>query len=185
MKRKVIYFFIVVALAQLYVPAKMIWDREEVIEGGEVFNFKVAPVDPHDPFRGKYVRLAFEANTFTPAYDETWVSGEEVFVLLVEDSLGFASIQDLLKEAPEKEADYVKAHIRYTSDKQVVIDYPFSRFYMEESKALAAERLYNNVIHDSSKIIYAIVAVRDGEAVLQNVLVNGEPISTVIGLDRD
>ena len=61
-KRYLFAGFILVALLQLFVPANMIWQEEGTIQEGTEFHFKVAPVDPNDPFRGKYISLAFEAD---------------------------------------------------------------------------------------------------------------------------
>ena len=52
LSKKIIFpLFILVALAQLFVPAKMILDREDVLSTGTAFNFKTRPIDPTDPFR--------------------------------------------------------------------------------------------------------------------------------------
>ena len=45
--------FILVALVQLFVPAKMILDREDILDMGKEYKFKTEPIDPNDPFRGK------------------------------------------------------------------------------------------------------------------------------------
>ena len=63
-KKTQIVLFVLVALAQLYVPAKMIWDQEDVLKNGSEYKFKTDPVDPNDPFRGKYITLSFDNNTF-------------------------------------------------------------------------------------------------------------------------
>ena len=52
--------------AQLYVPASMILGRENTIKAGKEFQFRVAPIDPNDPLRGKYIRLDYEDNFFPP-----------------------------------------------------------------------------------------------------------------------
>jgi len=51
-RNKQILIFALVALAQLYVPAKMVWNQESILEEGTEYKFKTAPVDPNDPFRG-------------------------------------------------------------------------------------------------------------------------------------
>ena len=53
--------FVLVVLVQLYVPAKMIWGREEVLNTGTEYKFRTAPIDPNDVFRGKYINLNYEA----------------------------------------------------------------------------------------------------------------------------
>ena len=51
-------------MVHLYVPAKMIFNKEAVLAQGKDYRFKTAPIDPYDPFRGKYIDLYYEANAF-------------------------------------------------------------------------------------------------------------------------
>ena len=44
---------VVVAAAQLAVPAWMIAGRELTLREGQVFKFRTRPVDPADAFRGR------------------------------------------------------------------------------------------------------------------------------------
>src|SRR5690554_461138 len=68
--------FILVAIIQLAVPAKMIWDKENVLKSGKEFKFETAPVDPTDPFRGKYIALNYKENTYSSDDSSTWKSEE-------------------------------------------------------------------------------------------------------------
>lgn len=184
MKNKAIYVFVLVALVQLYVPAKMIWDREDIIKQGQVYKFKIAPIDPSDPFRGKYIDLRFDANIFEVRSAEEWNRNERVFVFLKEDTDGFAIIQDVQKEAPTNDQAYVEAEVDYVvqnQQKELFISYPFSRYYMEESKALEAELLYNRMINDTTKTVYAVVAIDKGKGVLKDVMVDGVRIEEAVG----
>ena len=47
--------FIIVVCAQLFVPSQMIFQQEDVLKTGTAFKFKTQPVDPSDPFKGKYI----------------------------------------------------------------------------------------------------------------------------------
>ncbi|MBA4241981.1 MAG: GDYXXLXY protein, partial [Sphingobacteriaceae bacterium] len=49
-KKLLLVTFCVVALIQLYVPAKMIFDSEDILTTGKEFKFKTEPIDPNDPF---------------------------------------------------------------------------------------------------------------------------------------
>ncbi|MEO1626614.1 MAG: GDYXXLXY domain-containing protein, partial [Bacteroidota bacterium] len=95
MKNKWQLFFALVVLFQLAVPAKMIWDQEYVLAEGQSFRFKTRAYDPNDPFRGKYIRLAFEADILEGNYlsTEGWERGDQVCVWLENDADGFAKIQ--------------------------------------------------------------------------------------------
>lgn len=172
--------FGLLALVQLYVPAGMILEREEVLATGKEYKFQVAPVDPNDPFRGKYITLRYRHNTIAVADTHTWESGQLVYVLLRPDRSGFARIHRVSPKKPRGSSDYLKARVAYFSSSQqhpsLVIDYPFDRYYLEESKALPAEQAYAAAVQDTSQATYALVNIKDGEAVLKDVLIGGVPV---------
>ena len=58
--------FGIVCFVQVGVIASQIISYERVLKEGEVFYFKVLPLDPYDPFRGRYVTLRFE-NAIKPS----------------------------------------------------------------------------------------------------------------------
>lgn len=172
-KKVLLPAFIGMILLQLYIPAKMIFDKEQVLNTGELYKFRTAPVDPNDPFRGKYVALNFADNTFFYTREEDWYMNDQVYVTLSTDSAGFAVIKNVSKQIPEKEI-YVIATIQYVMpyEKQLQIHYPFDRYYVEESKAPEIEEQYQEAIRDSSRVVYALVAVRDGDAVLKDLVLD-------------
>lgn len=165
--------FAAMVLLQLFIPAKMIFDKEQVLNTGDLFKFRTAPVDPNDPFRGKYVALNFADNTFQYTKEEDWYNSDLVYVTLSTDSAGFAIIKNVSKQIPENET-YLTATVQSVqpSEQQLVIQYPFDRYYVEESKAPEIEKKYLEAFQDSSKVAYALVAVRDGDAVLKDLVVD-------------
>lgn len=171
--------FVLMVLAQLYVPASMIYDAERILTEGTEFKFKTAPIDPVDPFKGKYVALTFDANSAKVANAQDWNYGDAVFVILTTDENGFAKISNITKEKPDDSDHYVSAsimHVVTDSISHVAIDYPFNRYYMEESKAYDAELAYNESALDTNQIAYALVAVKNGEAAIKEVYINGKTI---------
>lgn len=58
--------FGVLCLAQIGVVLFQIMSYEKILKEGESFYFKVLPLDPYDPFRGRYVTLRFENATKAP-----------------------------------------------------------------------------------------------------------------------
>ncbi len=168
--------FILVALVQLYVPVKMILNREAVLNKGTGYKFKTAPVDPYDPFRGKYIVLNYDETDFTVSNEKEWNSGETVYVLFGTDGNGFARIRSVLHQKPASTRDYLEATVSYvTSDgtNKLTLEYPFDRFYMDEAKAGNAELSYRDAQRDSLKTTYALVNIMNGDAVLKDVLING------------
>lgn len=183
MKNKIVLpAFLIMVLVQLYVPAKMIFNKENVVTTGKEFRFKTAPVDPTDPFRGKYIVLSFEENAIQVTNADDWNQGDPIFVSLTTDEKGYARILSVSKEEPMNEEDYVKANIGFImsdSLSNVNILYPFDRFYMEETKAYNAEQAYNESTRDTSQVTYALVKVKKGDAVVTDVMINGIPIRQV------
>ncbi len=183
-----IILFAVMVLAQLAVPFKMIFDREKVLSEGNTFKFKTAPIDPSDPFRGKYITLNFAENNFEVIDGETWQNGQAVYVLLAKDAYGFAKIVDVVKELPDESNNCVKANLNYVATKkdstktiqELNVEYPFERFYMEESKAPLAESMYWEVSRDTTKITYASVSIQNGRAVLKDVFIGDVSIRELV-----
>lgn len=171
-------------LVQLYVPAKMILDRESIVHSGVAYKFKTAPVDPNDPFRGKYISLRFEEDLVEVDTTQSWFIGEAVFALMGTDEKGFAKIESLSKETPIGDKDFLKVIIKYPpygkKQNQARITIPFDRFYMEESKAYDAEVLSRMSFRDTSKTVYALINIKEGEGVLSNVFIDDVPIREVV-----
>jgi uncharacterized membrane-anchored protein len=170
---------VLLVLLQLWTPAAMIWNREDVLRSGKAFKFRSAPVDPNDPFRGKYIILSFKDNTFKNREKAAWTTGETAYVQLTTDSAGYATILEAFKNKPGRGVDFVKTTINYINSDSahtVAVVWPFERFYMEESKAHNAEKIYSQSLADSNNITYALVKVKDGDAVLENVFINEKPI---------
>ncbi len=171
--------FVLLVLLQLWTPAAMVWNRESVLRSGKGFKFRAAPVDPNDPFRGKYIILSFKESTFKNREKTGWEQGETAYVQLTTDSAGYATIFAAHKNKPVSTVDFVKTTINYVSSdsaKTVAVVWPFERFYMEESKAHNAEKIYSRSLADTNNITYALVKIKDGDAVLENVFINEKPI---------
>jgi uncharacterized membrane-anchored protein len=175
-RKLILVAFFAVALVQLYIPAKMILDRENILSSGREFKFRAAPVDPNDPFRGKFIVLNFMNNTFDIQDQNDWKMNEPVYVILSVGPDGFAEIKSVSKEKPSGNQDFVKAKVGnqvFDDDKKLTIEYPFQRFYMEETKAPHAETEYNKASRDSTRKTWALVSIKDGEAVLKDVIIDG------------
>jgi uncharacterized membrane-anchored protein len=176
MKNIAFIAFVLTCAAQWFVPANMIWQRERILDAGVAYKFKTAPVDPSDPFRGRYVQLWFENNSLALRDTQLqWNSGEDVYLSLGVDSAGYAVFIDALK-MPPVEGDYLQAkvsYVDYSTPRMMWINLPFDRFYMEETSAPKAEQQYNEASRDTTKVTYAVVKINDGQAVLEDVMIDG------------
>ena len=179
MKKYIFPAFIIVCVIQLLVPAKMIWDREDIMRSGKEFKFIAAPLDPNDPFRGKYLDVDFEPREFIVEKAADWYWGQTIYIKPGETPGGFYFIEEVFAEEPDI-SDYFKAEVGYVTDnpdKQAIfINYPFNRFYMEESKALPAENIFRDARRDTTKSAYALISVKNGEAVFKDLVIDGTSI---------
>ena len=178
-KPLMLILFLLMVVAQLYVPASMIWSKEKVLNEGTLYKFLVRPVDPNDPFRGKYIVVNVEANHLEEHLGYKWEKDEEAYVALGTDEKGFAQPLYLSAQKPEG-VHFVKVKIDYANNEKVIFKYPFDRFYMDEDKAYAAEQIYFESLRDTNQLTYALVMVNDGNAVLQDVQINGTSIADLV-----
>jgi len=175
---KTIHIFLIfvgLALIQLLVPFQMISSKELVLKEGIPYKFKTRPVDPTDPFRGKYITLNYELRS-AETNDTLWTRNDDIYIKLKKDSLGFAKI-DKVSRAEFKGSDtFVKGRVTWgdSYNGKVNFNLGFNRYYMEESIAYNAEVAYIESIRDSlpKNDTYAVVYIREGSAVLADVIIN-------------
>lgn len=175
----VIILFILMVSVQLFVPAFMIWSKEKVVKNGVVYNFKVAPLDPNDPFRGKYIVVNVLANHLEDELGCDWKRGQTAHLIMGIDKDGFAKPLAIQEQRPFGE-DYIEVKIDYVSGKEVFFNYPFDRFYMDEDKAYPAELIYNESLRYTNEFIYALVRVHEGKAVLEDVKINDISLTDLV-----
>ncbi len=187
MNKLLIVLFAVMCVAQWIIPAKMVYESENTIAAGDLYKFKTEPIDPSDPFRGKYIILNFEADFIEFTDSTNWQEGQEVFVTFASDPQGYAVPLEIHHDKPAS-GNYLRTSVRnvnhYQNKFHVQFDLPFDRFYLEESKASEAEQLYWQALRDTVQVAYGLVSIGKGQAVLQNVFVNDKPIVDIINENR-
>ena len=183
-KKLLIFIMIVVFLLQWYVPASMILEREKVLRAGKAYKIRTAPVDPNDPFRGKYVSLNFLRNRFpaSATVKKEFTPGDPVFLVPAIDKEGFFVIDTILKKPPQHQNDYLEVTFSYFGEngKDMVFNYPFDRYYMDEFKAPGAEQTYSSAMRDTSAKTYALVRIWKGNAVIEDVLINDSSLTDLV-----
>ena len=184
MKNLMLTGFLILALVQWILPGQMIWQREKILKTGKVFKFETEPVDPVHPFKGKYIALNFKENQWLEPSSKTYEYGQDIYVLIKSNDSGFAKIIGISSREPSKDSDYIKATISYTTTDSarttVHISFPFEEFYMDEYKAPKAEAIYNESAIDSTQKTYALIKVKNGNAVIEDVFINDTPIRNLI-----
>ena len=183
-KKTLLILFTLVGLVQLFVPLQMIFNQEDIINNGIAFKFKTEPVDPSDPFRGKYITLSFKEEEIIVKNIKNWHNGETIFAKIGTDKNGFAKIISISKTKPNGNSNYLKLKIGYVStienENKIFLNFPFERFYMNENKASNAEVTYAESMTDEKNKTYALVAVKNGEAVIKDVLINDISVKDLV-----
>ncbi len=176
----------ILIVTQLAIPFSMIQSRENILHNGEIFKFITRPIDPADPFQGRYVRLGIQNDYVSrprnAEYDMKRRSA--VYAVLEADEDGFARFTSLMRERPatgqylktryrghrRRWDDETKAHI-FMGDR---IDIPFDRFYMDEAKAPRAERLARESTRSTN--CWVNVRILNGKAVIEDVFAEGQSL---------
>jgi uncharacterized membrane-anchored protein len=174
-RNKWLYFFIGMVAFQWFFPVQMVFQKQITISSGNEFLFKIIPVDPIDPLRGRYLALSFEQNTFHLKGQKFYSPPKPLFAEIVTDQEGFAKVAKLHFDfAPKNTADYVSISEYYTSlengnTSTLHYTFPFSRYYVNEKEAPKLEKEYFEALRDSSKTCFARVFIKDGHAVLKGI----------------
>jgi GDYXXLXY motif protein len=175
MKTARLGIFILVALAQLSVPAMLAWGRIQTLTHGRVWKFKTAPVDPIDAVRGKYVMLRFDAED-KYRQPEQLTSADYLYAVLKEGPDGFAEIDHLSTSAsPPDSAMKVEPGGFWDGQQRVV--FPLRYFWLTEKRAPAAEQAYRANSKRGEQNAYATIRVRNGDAALEQLYIDNKPLA--------
>lgn len=181
-KKIQIIFLTALFLGQLFILGNMAYQHDQIASSGEQLKFRIRPVDPHDPFRGKYITLDFEDDSSPIQWNESLFSNGKTFVQFEVAEDGYARIAHIQGHAfangPYLELPTESIRKRYKGN--VYVDFPFDRFYMEESKAPRAERELRANPQNEELESYALVAFKNGKAVLLDVVVGEKSIKDFV-----
>lgn len=181
MKKKMkIVLFIGMVILQLAVPVSMIQDHQTTLKEGQPFKFKAAPVDPYDPFIGRYLSINIEERQVQVEDTSKYQAGRSVYVTLENDAQGYAKISGLSFDRPTNPS-YFKTKIAYTEDPsvrsgKVYLQIPFDRYYMPEAQALVSEKELNTLFKENTNDVYVTVRMNKGNAVMEKVYISGRSI---------
>jgi uncharacterized membrane-anchored protein len=175
--------FIVLVMLQLAVPGYMIMQHENVFTSGTLYKFETEPVDPIDPFRGRYVALRIKEAVYENKAKEKFARGESVYAVIKANKDGFAVI-DRLQKTPPESGDYFIAKVRWEGSGSVTLSTPFERFYMNEAQAPAAEKAYRKAIAGrSQKKCWVAVKIKNGRTIIVDLYIDSIPVREYIRKD--
>ena len=184
-KFSVIILGILIA-AQFAIPISMIKNWENILRNGELFRLKTRPIDPADPFQGRYVWLGFENNYIPYSKEEhpDIAYKAPIYATIEHGEDGFAHFTEWHREKPTK-GHFLKTRARghrYDQNlatkesiyKGLRLDIPFDRYYMDEAKAPRAERLTREATRSTN--CWVNVRILNGKAVIEDVFAEGESL---------
>ncbi|QDR81086.1 GDYXXLXY domain-containing protein [Sporomusa termitida] len=171
-KRLLLCLFIVVSLLQAAVPLYMAWRWEDILQTGHRFYWQTAPVDPADAFKGRYVDLRFKEDTAPIIGADNLILGQQVYALIAENAGGQAYISGVSVNRPEQ-GYYVKVRAYAKGPGTAYVNLPFTRYYLPENLAPAAENAYRE---RAGKTGVAAVRIKDGYGVIEQLYIGEQTL---------
>lgn len=169
--------FVILAVVQLTVAAGAIIRSEMALRTGEVYRFRLQPVDPVDAFRGRYVALRFAADRAPVAENHSFVHQRRIFVPLETDAEGFAVLGPAVGRAPDDGAYLrLRGGVEFDDDdgrRVVSVALPFRRYYMTEELAKEVDR---SLWRRGLRPAWVTVRVLNGAGVIEDLWVDGQPV---------
>jgi uncharacterized membrane-anchored protein len=178
-QKLILILFGIFSIIVLSVPISMIVQHETVMQKGKEFRFRTRPVDPFDAFRGRFVALSLEETSTMKPSGLNLRHGQQVCAFIEEGPDGFARFSEVALR-PRPGTAYIKCRVQSISGNRVNLDIPIDRYYMEESKAPAAEKLYFRHSRRNLSDAYVVVAVKKGIPVIKKLYVGGKPIEEAL-----
>lgn len=172
--------FGVLCLAQIGVVLFQIMSYEKILKEGESFYFKVLPLDPYDPFRGRYVTLRFANATQAPISQGQSKENQSLGYAILEHQEKFDSVKEITFVKPQM-GSFLEVNIHENRQKNassmVYFSLPFDRFYMREDVAPKAEKVLRL---RSGVEVKAKLKVLNGKGVIEELLVGEIPLSEFV-----
>lgn len=154
------------------VPLAMIARKEHTLRAGQTLKFRLAPIDPSDPFRGRYMTLSFDVErghyAIPPGEESEYSDEGRAFARLGTDAEGFAKVEQILTSSPTDGSPWLTVIVHR---RQGRIEMPFKRFYLNEEKAQAVENEAREWLAADRQAgrpgsVHAVVRLHQGEGVV-------------------
>ena len=176
-KRLRLVLFVILAVIQLTVAAGAIIRSEIALRIGEVYRFKLQPVDPVDAFRGRYVALRFADETAPVREGLPHLPQQRVFVPLEIDDEGFAVFGPADLTRPVAGA-YLRLlsgvdHSDEDGNRVLSLALPFGRYYMTEELAKEVDR---SLWRRGRRAAWVTVRIHNGTGVIEDLYIDGRPV---------
>ncbi len=155
--------FIIMVAAQLGIFGYMIYQKSLIADRGEAYKFEVGYYDPYDFMRGNYLRLSLKQQEIEGKTHQNKKYKKIEGYLVVETRSGKGYITDFREKKPSG-GQYIKGSVYETYDGKYLIQNPFKRYYVEQSKAEEMEDRLRD-----SEAAYIIVKIYKGNYVIEGI----------------
>jgi hypothetical protein len=194
-KKLILGLFVLVAIAQLYLPYNLISKQSEETMAGNTFHFRIRHIRPESlergnmgtSIQGKYIWLQFEENRFKPADRKEWEKNGPAWVTLATDSLGFAEIESVSRTKPSGTPDYVKARtwIDFRDSSYMVLMYPFRNYYIADDNTDDIKTALTRTFKDTLSTNYLSVKISNGQYISDDLVIDSLSFKDFVNKTRE
>lgn len=185
------WFFAAAILAQFIVMFLWVLRTNDTLENGTIYKFRLQGYDPHDPFRGEYLRILLKDNIIEMQNkDEATaiINASKVYASFSVDDEGFAMPMSLSQNPSDDALKVEVSRDYYVSTEmtsiRIRIQYPFDRLWMNQKECPVAEKVVNKAL-SGNKHVYALVSIKNGDGVLKDIEVDGVSIKDLVKKERE
>jgi uncharacterized membrane-anchored protein len=174
--KRVLAVFAALAAIQIAVPLFLIVKEELILKSGNIYKFEIAPMDPYDPFRGRYVSIRVKDFSAPKEAGVDFSPNESVFARLERDPADFARVASVSRGRPDK-GDFILVKVRYCSTDRVFLVFPLDKFFMSESDAPRVDAAMLRLSRSPGPRLpdYVTVKVKNGSGVLEDLFIEDKP----------
>ena len=181
--------FIMVALAQLFVPFRMISKQDGFAETGTEFKFKTDNrLNPNfngigSDLSGKFIWLKFREDHIQIADKKDWENIQNAYVEFATDSAGFAKIRSVAAIKPVNRNYWVRARVNvdWKDSTRLQIIYPFNKYYIRDTQIKKVESVIKNGLCDTLKTNFLKIKIKENQFVAGDLMIDGVPFKEMIG----
>jgi len=135
---------------QLGVLAHMVYGRESIVQTGNRIEILTAPIDPHDPFRGEFVRLSYAMNDMvidqTKIADQSSVEKRDsVLYTVLKPEPGGTYAPDYLTDTKPESGVFIRGRLdvawsrALTDRRRAMVRYGIEQWFVQEGRGLEIE----------------------------------------------
>jgi uncharacterized membrane-anchored protein len=133
-RRAVMVLAALVGLQAAFPLGIVAWNEWKIRTGTEV-RLRTGPVDPVDPFRGRYITLRYEISRISVSDAE---AGDTVYVVLRNAGDRWTGDR-ATTERPSDDETFIRGRVRYGGGGFGEVEYGIETYYVDEDKARELE----------------------------------------------